>query len=382
MRDIVGAAARTNTAVYTWDPRGVAAFEFDLSEPGVSLVADRRSLQETPESLRTIAGETGGRAIVNTNDPLALMRQMLVDSTTYYLLGFTSIDGPRDGKFHEISVHVKRKGIEVRARKGYWALSPEDVARAARPDKPSLPTEMTKALASSTAPATGHAVRTWIGFDRAGVEGQSAITVIWESVSDVPRARPIERVRITARTTAGDLPFRGTSSADPVVSPISGHVTFTSRPGAIHLRLSAEGTAGQVLDNEERNLQVPDFTTTAPMVTTPEIYRARTALELLQLRESRTAMPTAIQQFLRTDQLLLRFRAYGPGGTTPTVVVRLRNAQGEMISNLPAQRRSDGVFEVTFLPGSLEHGIYLIEIEAASSGDTSRTFWGFRIKGS
>jgi hypothetical protein len=196
MRDIVGAAARTNTAVYTWDPRGVAAFEF--SEPGVSLVADRRSLQDTTESLRTIAGETGGRAIVNTNDPLVLMRQMLVDSTTYYLLGFTSIDGPRDGKFHEISVRVKRKGIEVRARKGYWAYSPEDVARAARPDKPSLPTEMTKALASSTAPATGHAVRTWIGFDRGGVEGQSTITIIWESVSDVARAKPIERVRITA----------------------------------------------------------------------------------------------------------------------------------------------------------------------------------------
>jgi hypothetical protein len=35
-------------------------FEFDLSEPGVDLVTDRRMLQETTDSLRTIAGETGG----------------------------------------------------------------------------------------------------------------------------------------------------------------------------------------------------------------------------------------------------------------------------------------------------------------------------------
>ncbi len=35
MRDILTAAARSNTSVYTWDPRGLPVFEFDLSEPGI-----------------------------------------------------------------------------------------------------------------------------------------------------------------------------------------------------------------------------------------------------------------------------------------------------------------------------------------------------------
>ena len=67
--------------------------------------------------------------------------------------------------------------------------------------------------------------------------------------------------------------------------------------------------------------------------------------------------------------------------TTPEIAVRLRNSQGETMSNLPApQRRPDGRFEVPFLPSGLAPGVYVIEIEAASGGDSSRAFWGFAIK--
>ena len=381
MRDIFSAAARTNTAVYTWDPRGLAAFEFDLSEPVVGFSADWRMLQETTESLRMIAGETGGRAIVNANDPVPLLRQMLADASAYYLLGYTSTEAPRDGKFHEIAVRVKRRGIEVRARKGYWAYSPEDAARAARPDRPSLPSGMAGALASAAAPATGHVIRTWMGFDRANAGGQSTVTIVWEHVPDTSRAEPPDHVGVTVSTKDGELIFRGRSPRDPAAVSPSGRLTFTTRPGAIQVRVAVEGTSGQLLDREDREVQVPDFTAVAPIVTTPEIYRARTARELQQIRESSPALPTAIQQFSRTDQLLLRFRTYGPGETTPEIAVRLRNSQGETISNLPApQRRPDGRFEVPFLPSGLAPGVYVIEIEAASSGESSRAFWGFAIK--
>ena len=65
---------------------------------------------------------------------------------------------------------------------------------------------------------------------------------------------------------------------------------------------------------------------------------------------------------------------------TPEIAVRLLNSQGETISNLPAPtRRPDGRFEAPFLPSALAPGVYAIEIEAASGGDTSRAFWGFAI---
>ena len=110
-----------------------------------------------------LSGLTGGRAIVNANDPESHLRQMLVDTGAYYLLGYTSTESPRDGKFHEITVHVKRRGIEVRARKGYWAFSTEDAARAARPDRPPLSSGMASALASAAAPATGGPSRSVAG---------------------------------------------------------------------------------------------------------------------------------------------------------------------------------------------------------------------------
>ncbi len=50
------------------------------------------------------------------------MRQIIRDSSAYYLLGYTSSLNQPDGKFHKINVRVKRPGLEVRARPGYLAL--------------------------------------------------------------------------------------------------------------------------------------------------------------------------------------------------------------------------------------------------------------------
>ena len=64
------------------------------------------------------------------------------------MLGYNSTQAPTDGKFHEIKVRVKRKGVDVRARKGYWAYTTEDVARATAPPKPDAPSAVTAALDS------------------------------------------------------------------------------------------------------------------------------------------------------------------------------------------------------------------------------------------
>ena len=79
-----------------------------------------------------LADNTDGRAIVNRNDLAAGMKQIIRDASGYYLLGYNSTQAPTDGKFHEIKVQVKRQGVDVRARKGYWAYTAEDVATRAR----------------------------------------------------------------------------------------------------------------------------------------------------------------------------------------------------------------------------------------------------------
>ena len=62
----------------------------------------------TQDTLRILADETDGRAIVNQNDLDKGLRQIVSDSSAYYLIGYNSSQAPQDGKFHEIKVKVKR----------------------------------------------------------------------------------------------------------------------------------------------------------------------------------------------------------------------------------------------------------------------------------
>jgi len=88
------------------------------------------------DSLRTLADHTDGRAILGRNDPVPDLKKMVQELGSYYLLGYTSSIAPRDGKFHEIDVKVKRRDVEVRARDGYWAYSEDEIRRAEAPPKP------------------------------------------------------------------------------------------------------------------------------------------------------------------------------------------------------------------------------------------------------
>ena len=82
---------------------------------------------------------------VNRNDLLTGMKQIVRDSSAYYLVGYTS-QAATDGKFHEIKVKVKRPGLQVRSRKGFWAYTAEDARRALAPAKAGPRAEVTKAL--------------------------------------------------------------------------------------------------------------------------------------------------------------------------------------------------------------------------------------------
>ena len=87
----------------------------------------------TQDTLRTLSEQTDGRAIVNRNSLDQGLAQIVRDSSFYYLLGYNSTQAQNDGKFHEIKVRVKRSGVDVRARKGYWALTAADVKRVTTP---------------------------------------------------------------------------------------------------------------------------------------------------------------------------------------------------------------------------------------------------------
>ncbi len=74
----------------------------------------------------TLASDTGGFTIRNTNAPEKEMHRIVRESSVYYLLGYYPGNKDADGKFRKIKVKVNRKGLKVRARKGYFAPLEEE----------------------------------------------------------------------------------------------------------------------------------------------------------------------------------------------------------------------------------------------------------------
>ncbi len=365
-------ANRSNTAIYAVDPRGLSTGEFDIQD-NVGSRASQETLRQTQNTLQVLAGETDGRAIINRNDLTAGMRQIVRDSSAYYLLGYNSTQSRSDGKFHPIKVRVRRSGVQVRARKGYWALTAVETARAAAPAKPGPPAAVTKSLAGiNSASAERRLVRTWVG-TAPGDNGKTKVTVVWEGVPAAPGTEraSVGRVVLTAAAPAGEQYYKGNVgaevAADAPTAARRGVVSFDAPPGKLSLRLSIEGKPEDVLDTDDRTIDVPDFTEPKARLTTPRLFVARTPREFQTIRNDPAAAPTATREFRRTERLLLKLDAVAPGaqGSAATYAAKLLNREGGKMADLTVNTPPGGGSATLEVPlAGLPAGEFLIEIAA------------------
>jgi VWFA-related protein len=391
MREVFTAMNRNNAAIYALDPRGLTNFEFDINE-AVGPRQDARSLQMTQDTLRSLAEETDGRAIVNRNDLTAGLAQVVADSSFYYLLGYNSSRAPSDGRFHEIDVRVNRRGVDVRARKGYWALTAEEIVRA-NTVVPETPKPIQQALAS-IAPSvqSGKYVHTWLGTAR-GDDGRTRVTLVWEPLPSPPGARGDQpqpgRVSVIAATMSGDLVFRGrapdaalastAAPSTPAARAATGpqRLVFDAPPGDLELRMTVEAAdGGGTIDSEIRTVTIPDLTAPDGAISTPRVYRARTALEFRTIAADAAALPIAARQFSRTERLLIRFDVYG--NATPTAVLLNRN--GDRMADVPvAPAAAGGTHQIDLGLAAIAAGEYLVEITATGATGETKELVPLRI---
>ena len=386
MRRTFDIVNQQNTSIYSVDPRGLAVFEYGIQQ-GIGLQQDSQDLRASIDTLHVLSNNTDGRAIVNRNDLALGMKQIMRDSSGYYLLGYTSSRAPTDGKFHEIKVNVKRRGVNVRYRKGYWALTKEDAARAGEPPKPEAPEAITRALSDLAVPSRGHAAKFWFGSTR-GENGMTRVTVAWEGGSDAgsPGREVATRVAVMAIGPDGRPVYRGRvpegGSTDPAPgaasTPRGGVVTFDAAPGPLQLRLNVEGARGEVIDSVTREIKVPDYTHVGVSLGTPRLYRARTVKEVQTLRAMPSAAPAVEREFSRADRLFIRIDAYGPGGSAPAVTARLLNRSGGVMAEIPLQA-SGATFEGELTLSSLGGGEYILEFTAKGESGTAQETIAFRV---
>ena len=135
MGEAVRALNDSGIAVYPVDARGV--FNPVIVESNIGARSPRdfgkmpsvANTSSPSATMFTLADRTGGRFAYNTNDLSGAIRRAMDDARVTYTLGYYPADTTLDGRFREIKVSVNRPGLDVRARKGYFAI--RDVDRSA-----------------------------------------------------------------------------------------------------------------------------------------------------------------------------------------------------------------------------------------------------------
>lgn len=131
-RAAVTEARRANTAIDFLDARGLlaasAGLQADVTQPldiqdrGTGAGLDEA--RDASEGSEGLALDTGGLVIRDSNDLGAALARIAREARSYYLIGYVPTDRASDGRFRKIDVKVARKGVTVRARRGYFAPGP------------------------------------------------------------------------------------------------------------------------------------------------------------------------------------------------------------------------------------------------------------------
>src|SRR6266705_3588537 len=132
LRATTAAAVKANVAIYSLDIRGLQAFppggeaqsaslHGQSAYSGASVLNDLSGNTASQETLATLSSDTGGQAFFDSNDFSGVFSQVQKDSSAYYVLGFTSNNPLKDGKFRRLKVQVNRSDLKLDFRAGYYA---------------------------------------------------------------------------------------------------------------------------------------------------------------------------------------------------------------------------------------------------------------------
>src|SRR2546423_2411987 len=132
LRATTAAAVKANVSFYSLDFRGLQAFppggeaqsaslHGQSAYSGASVLNDLSGNTASQETLATLSSDTGGQAFFDSNDFSGVFSQVQKDSSAYYVLGFTSNNPLKDGKFRRLKVQVNRSDVKLDFRAGYYA---------------------------------------------------------------------------------------------------------------------------------------------------------------------------------------------------------------------------------------------------------------------
>jgi VWFA-related protein len=403
-QDAIASATRGNVSIYAIDPRGLQTGAEDLITQSSTVGdANLQSLQSemrlSQDSLRVLASSTGGFAAVNRNDMNSAFDRIVSENSSYYMFGYYSGNERRDGRFRKIEVRVKRPGLRVRNRNGYFE------ARGRRPSDSKPSGTVSPALAEalgSPLPVNGVPIRAFAAafkgaapnaavayvaevdinnFDFVEKDGtfSEAIELVNTATDSKGKTFPGERQLVNLNLKPDTL-ARAKSRGFRLVNQVS------LPPGRYQMRIAASsrgGKTGSVL----YDLEVPDFSKekfvmSGVALTSRAAAEAPTVKPKDPLADYLPGPPTTMREFTRDDTIALfaEFYENTPGAAAHMLDFKaeLRAEGGRVVQNVTDQRSSTDLqggsggygFSARMALDQVEPGIYVLHVEGqARIGD-------------
>lgn len=396
LRSAINAAVRANVAIYPIDTRGLQAVvpggdARQASGRGESLFSGRgvaqqfARLSQSQDTLASLAADTGGRAFSDTNDFGEAFTRVRRDMSAYYLLGYSSTNAFKDGRFRRIRVSVERDGVGVEARAGYYAE--RDFAHTNRTDRESqLQEQMFAAVSSTDLPVlvTG-------GYFRLSADKYYVPVAVAVPGSAVPveagkdkvvldllglvldeQGRPVGRIRQTLQLDAGT----GKTLAGKQVLYQSG---VTLPPGRFAVKVVVRENANGLIGTFEAPLTIPELRQ-APMKVSSVVLstqlqaaaRGRTDNPLV--RDGVQLLPNVTHVVGRDQKLFFYYEVYDPETderSTRQIRTSLAFYRGRVKvfetpvverSTLDAPDRRAALFQFEVPPAAFAPGLYTCQI--------------------
>ena len=335
LRAAINSAVRANVAIYTMDARGLEAMPPGGSASTGSLrgtamytgAAVQNQLDKnfaSQETLVTLAGDTGGKAFLDTNDLGQVFDRVQRDTSVYYVLGYKSNNPLRDGHYRHIQVKVSRPGINLEFRKGYYA--PKDYKHFNNEDKERQLADELGAQMSSTDVAVYMAAAYFrvddsrfyipvslvvpgsqIPFTKGGDKDKATLDVMGEVLDELKR--PVSSVRETVKLSL--------DSAQQVQRKNVQYTTgFILPAGKYHFKFVVRENEGGKIGSFETDFIVPDIKKTplrmSSVILASQLRENNKKSQNPLVRDGNELIPNIAHVFTPDQHLYLFYEVYDP----------------------------------------------------------------------
>lgn len=409
LRSAIDRAVKANVAIYPVDARGLTALvpggsasqssgrggTAMFSGRGVSRQFDSQAASQ--DTLVSLASDTGGKAFLDTNDFGGVYTKVINDTSAYYLIGYSTTNPARDGRFRRIRVKVNKPGLRVEHRNGYYAT--RDFQHSGKQDREKqLQDQLMTDLSStdltvwmSTAffrlsddrfyvPVSIAVPGSEIPFARASEQDRATIDVI--GLMRDPQQRAVGRLRDTVK-------LQVQPAQEVKRKTVQYETGFTLPPGKYRLKVVVRENQSGAVGSYESDVVVPDLRrapvklSSVVLGTQTQAVTGRNAIS--PLARGGTMLVPSLTHVVSTGQpLYFYYEVYEPAlvqSGSPKLLTSIAFFRGKVrtyetplveVTKLDAPDRKAAIFQYSVPASALKPGYYTCQITVVD--DVAGTF--------